>query len=200
MVAQPHHNPMRPIPQVGTFARVNATIADLQQLPNDGYRYELVRGVLLRIPPPKRLHGVICHRIHMRLDVYCVAHHIADDRVLENIGYNLTGNDPSETVMAPDISFAQEAANLAPDAPYEQTPPLLAVEVASPSKSRAFMADKVAVYLRAGVQMVWVVWPEKQTVDVWTTGGVLTLTKQDTPDGGKVLPDFTMIVGEIFPQ
>jgi Uma2 family endonuclease len=134
MVTQPSNPVVQPEPAAASV-RLAATIADLAQLPDDGFRYELVRGVLLRMPPPKRLHGVICHHLHKRLDAWCAAHGLADDRVEENIGYNFTGDAPNATVLAPDISLAQEATTLVADAPYETTPPLLAVEVASPSKS-----------------------------------------------------------------
>lgn len=198
MVAQPSDPEIQPESPAASV-RLAATIADLAQLPDDGFRYELVKGVLLRMPPPKRLHGVICHRLHKRLDAWCAAHGITDDRIVENIGYNFTGEEPNATVLAPDISFAQKATTLAADAPYETTPPLLAVEVASPSESRTYMADKVAIYLRGGVQVVWVIWPEGRTVDVWTQAGLVTLSEHDTLTGGTLLPDFALMVAEIFP-
>ena len=102
--------------------------------------------------------------------------------------------------MAPDLSIAQDVAVPDEGAPYEQTPPLLVVEVVSPSESRAFMGDKVAIYLRAGVHLVWVVWPDKRTVDVWDETGMHTLAETDTLDGGTLLPDFSLLVREIFPE
>ena len=40
-------------------------------------------------------------------------------------------------------------------------------EVSSPNQFRPEMFDKVKVYLGAGVQLVWVIWPARQQVDVW---------------------------------
>jgi len=35
------------------------TVQDLLATPDDGHRYELVRGEILRMPPPKGEHGAI---------------------------------------------------------------------------------------------------------------------------------------------
>ncbi len=184
--------------QVGAFLRVNATIADLIQVPTDDYRYELVRGVLLRMPPPKRLHGIICMRLGARLADYCRAHGI-EDQLADNVGYDFTGTEPGATVLAPDLSLAQPGAIPGEGDPYEKNPPLIAIEVVSPSETRAYMADKAAIYLRGGVQQIWVVWPDNHTIDIWTPSGITTLTEQDTLTGGTSLPGFSVAVAEIFP-
>jgi Uma2 family endonuclease len=193
MVAQPAYTP------VGSFMRVGATIADLAQMPQDEYRYELVRGVLLRMPPPKRLHGIICMRLGVRLADYCRAQG-REDQLADNSGYDFTGSELEPTVLAPDLSITQDELVPASDAPYDIIPPLIAIEVVSPSETRAFMADKTAIYLRGGVEQVWVIWPDTRTVDIWTSAGMQTLTMHDILTGGAALPGFTLPVAEIFPD
>jgi Uma2 family endonuclease len=193
MVAQPAQTP------VGSFMRVGATIADLAQVPQDEHRYELVRGVLLRLPPPKRLHGIICMRLGARLADHCRALG-QEDHVVDNAGYDFTSSEPAATVLAPDLSITQpDAAIPIEGAPYDTTPPLIAIEVVSPSETRAFMADKTAISLRGGVQQVWVIWPDTRTVDIWTSAGMHTLTEHSTLTGGAALPGFTLAVADIFP-
>lgn len=184
--------------QVGTFLRVDATLTDLAQLAPDDSRYELVRGVLLRMPPPKRLHGIICMRLGARLADYCRAHGL-EDQLADNVGYDFSATEPAATVLAPDLAFAPSGAIPAEGAPYETTPPLIAIEVVSPSESRPYMADKAVIYLRGGVQQVWIIWPDKRTIDIWTASGMRTLAEGDTLAGGTVLPGFTVAVAEIFP-
>ena len=38
---------------------IRKTFDDLMATPDDGYRYELVRGEILRMPPPKGEHGYV---------------------------------------------------------------------------------------------------------------------------------------------
>jgi len=47
---------------------------------------------------------------------------------------------------------------------------------------------------------VWVIWPDTHTVEIWTNTSMHTLTKDDTLDGGPILPGFTLLVAEIFPD
>ncbi len=84
--------------------------------------------------------------------------------------------------------------------PYGKVPPLLAVEVASPSDSRLYLADKAQLYLGAGVQIVWVVWPDTQTVDVWTPPALqVTRHLQDTLNEGSLFPGLAIPIADIFP-
>jgi Uma2 family endonuclease len=58
---------------------------------------------------------------------------------------------------------------------------------------------KIAMYLDAGVQLVWLIDPAFQTVTVFRPDATpAKLTVGDTLDGGDVLPDFTVPVAEIF--
>jgi Uma2 family endonuclease len=63
------------------------------------------------------------------------------------------------------------------------------------------MAAKVERYLRAGVRLVWVVWPRWQQVDVWHLGDrqpARTLGVGDILDGENVVPGFTYPVANLF--
>ncbi len=52
------------VPDVGPM-----TADDLLKLPDDGWRYELVGGVLIRMPPPGFKHGDIA----LELEASCVS-------------------------------------------------------------------------------------------------------------------------------
>ena len=54
---------------------------------------------------------------------------------------------------------------------YVSVPPVLAVEVLSPANRKTRIAQKVEIYLAAGVLSVWTVDPKRQTVSVHTTQG-----------------------------
>lgn len=105
-------------------------------------------------------------------------------------------------VREPDICFV----------PWERVPPVgfpnrtidsviptLAVESLSPSNTRKEMILKREVYFQAGVELVWMVDPDSETVEVYTSESDFTkLTHTDSLDGGTVLPGFSLPVARIF--
>jgi Uma2 family endonuclease len=105
-----------------------------------------------------------------------------------------------DTVLIPDLSFVR-AERMPPrneQIKYFRFPPDLAVEVLSPSNRRVEIDRKIAIYREAGVPLVWLVDPFKQTVEVFTATGVRSLTAADTLDGGEVLPGFSLPLAELF--
>jgi Uma2 family endonuclease len=106
-----------------------------------------------------------------------------------------------QTVRAPDVSFV--AADRAPQGEARQHVPRLApdlaVEVLSPSDGLGEAREKVAMYLEAGVRLVWLVDPMEQTVTVFRPAAAPeTLDATMTIDGGDVLPDFSTPVAAMF--
>ena len=61
------------VPDVGPM-----TTDDLLKLPDDGWRYELVDGVLVRMPPPGFRHGDIALELGSVLRVYTKQHHLGE--------------------------------------------------------------------------------------------------------------------------
>ena len=49
------------------------TLEELHSLPDDGNKYELIRGQLFVTPPPTDAHETICARLHRLLDPYVAA-------------------------------------------------------------------------------------------------------------------------------
>ena len=77
--------------------------------------------------------------------------------------------------------------------------PDLAVEVVSPSNKAGEVQAKVAEYLAAGAQIVWVIYPMTRTVAVHESQGQARfLRDDDVLTGGALLPDFRVPVAELF--
>ena len=77
--------------------------------------------------------------------------------------------------------------------------PDLAIEVISPYDLAEESLQKIHEYLHAGVQLVWVVYPEERQVYVYETPTrVRILAADDTLDGGAVLPGFQLRVDSLF--
>ena len=179
------------------IVRLNASISDLAGVPEDGYRYEMLGGVLFRMPPPQEEHGQISSLLIEALAPYCRTQGIRSYLVTD-IGYELTGGGNLPTVLAPDVSiFRQPKAR---GVTYNPQAPRLAVEIASPSQTRLYLQDKAHLYLAAGTSLVWVVWPDSHTIDVWTPPAQsVTLGLHDDLDGGVVFPGLVIPVAAIFP-
>ena len=174
------------------------TAAELMALPDDGLRYELVRGELRKMPPAGFEHGELSLDIGASLSLYVKAHNLGTACAAET-GF-LIGSDPDH-VRAPDVAFVRreraEAAGFVDG--YFPGPPDLAVEVISPSDRYTEVAEKVADWLAAGVQLVILVDPRRRSVTIHAPSQPpVTLTEQDTLDGGPVVPGWQMPIRDIF--
>jgi len=174
------------------------TADELLAMPHDGYRYELVKGVLKRMSPAGDEHG----RVGMELAIPLGAH-VKKNKLgklyLAETGF-LIKTDP-DTVRAPDIAFVRiERIEQGPGVKgYRVGAPDLAVEVVSPGDTVSEVEEKVAEWLEGGARMVWVVSPKLHTVTVYRSlTNIVTLTGKDKLDGGDVVPGFQMNVAEIF--
>ena len=173
------------------------TADELFKMPDDGYRYELVRGELRKMAPTSDAHGDISADMHLSLGAYVRANNLGRTRIAES-GFVLE-LDPDH-VRAPDVSFVRRERIEAIGRQNRFWPeaPDLAIEVISPNDRYTEVNEKVADYLAAGTRMVVVVNPRNRTVNVHTPEGAITLTISDTLDGGDVVPGWQMPVADIF--
>jgi Uma2 family endonuclease len=172
------------------------TAAELAQLPEDEFRYELLRGELVRMPPPGYRHGKRSIRIGGRFLDY------ADEfggEVTTDAGFSLR-NDP-DTLLAPDIAYVR-AERVPPEEEqdrYAQLAPDVVVEIVSPADRPGLVREKIVEYRESGVSMTVVVDAFKRRVSVYRSDGAeIELGEDDTFDGGDVMPGFRLPVAEFF--
>ena len=174
------------------------TAEELLEMPDDGFRYELVRGELIKMAPAGHIPAFYELRIGARLLVFVEANGLGRAYSASG-GFRLETNP--DTVLAPDAAFVRkERVEVVGDGDgYFPGAPDLAVEVISPSDRYTEVDEKVAEWLAAGTSMVVVVNPRNRTVRVHrpTTDSVL-LTEKDTLDGGDVVPGWKLLVADIF--
>ena len=147
------------IPHVGRM-----TIEQFEQFPiEEGWIYELHQGRILVMPGPGEEHGDIQLRLGLILGNYLAAHHLGEMRGTSC--YILTLPDASEDLLCPDLSYIVPArrASMKRQGPYTVGAPDLVIEIASPNDTHPEAATKTAIYLRAGVQLVWNIWPNTKT-------------------------------------
>lgn len=174
------------------------TADQLLHLPDDGFRYELVRGELRRMAPAGFEHGRLAINVTTPLDQYVRSHDLGVVCAAET-GFRLS-SDP-DTVRAADVAFIRQERLTAvgDERGYWPGAPDIAVEVVSPNDLYTEVEGKVTDWLDAGTQMVIVVNPRKRTVTVYRSDGSSTLLReQDTLEGGEVVPGWSLPVATIF--
>ena len=152
------------------------TVDDLEAMPDDGNRYELIDGTLIVSPAPGMRHQKVVLRLGMALEAVC----------------------PSgmEVVIAPFAVRPSETTELQPDVlvghaedfteKFLPVAPVLAVEVFSPSSVINDLNNKKATYQRLGVQNYWVIDPEGPTLTAFELDEAGVYQKVAEVEGAKV--------------
>ena len=125
------------------------TVAELDRMPDDGRRYELVDGVLVVSPRPTQIHQVVALRVASALEQATPP----GLQVVPEPAVMISSN----TEFDPDVVVVGLAT--IGDAKVT-TPPLLVVEVRSPKTALVDLNTKKAAYERFGVESYWIVVPE----------------------------------------
>jgi len=201
--------PSAPWAEIVPDAPYPLTIQDLLDWPDDdGYRYELVDGALVRMAGSGGRATVIGGNVYAALRAYARPRRLGVATPADGV-YKFPG---AETGLIPDAGY-YVAARLAvyPDqskpAPFA---PDLAAEVASPDQTPATMAAKVHRYLHGGTRLVWVLWPDRHEADVWHPADLRPHYQDMRPsttlsahtdavlDGEDVVPGFTLPLADAF--
>lgn len=175
------------------------TVEDLLRLSDNGYRHEVVEGVLVRMAGSGDLATNIAGVIFGALFAYVRPRRLGRVTPADGV-YRFQG---AETGLLPDVGFYSAA--LFPRVIDRDKPipfaPELAVEVTSPQQTGEDMEAKALRYLTGGTRLVWIVWPHSQTIDVWRGGDTRpssVLRIGDTLDGEAVVPGFSHPVADVF--
>ena len=181
---------MYPLPGLATEADLIAVNARKQGI------CELVDGVLMEKPMgyPESILALV------------LAGYIQSFVVGRNLGI-VSGADGMMRlfpglVRVPDLAFVpweRIPGRQFPTTPIAGFVPDLAVEVLSPSNTKAEMARKRREYFDAGVRLIWEVDPRNRTVAVFETSELsIVLDRTQTLDGGSVLPGFVLPLFDLF--
>ncbi|MCW2750036.1 MAG: hypothetical protein JWR83_1146 [Aeromicrobium sp.] len=155
---------------------------DLDAMPDDGHRYELIDGLLVVSPAPRIRHQETVAGMHLLLHAACPP----ELRVLfAPVDVALS----DDTVMQPDLLVARRDDFTERDLPAA---PVLAVEVLSPS-ARAFdLLLKKDRLQRAGCAHYWVIDPYLPAITTWQ------LVDGAYVDSGTATGDETLSLTEPF--
>lgn len=125
------------------------TVAELDQMPDDGRRYELLDGVLIVSPRPTTIHQFVAMRLLRVLADACPEDLCVVPEPAVELGPQ-TEFDPDLVVVRMDQIGGAKFTE----------PPLLVVEIRSPSTALIDLNRKKAAYERFGVPSYWIVNPD----------------------------------------
>lgn len=166
-----------------------ATEADVLAPPNGvKHIYELVHGVLIEKAMGYReseLALILGQLLLNFLDVHDIGIALGADGTLKLF---------PGLVRVPDICFIswnRFPEGKRPTEPIPNLVPDLAVEIISPGNTVQEMDLKLQDYFRAGVKLVWYMYPDRSEARVYTGPDRYTVVgAEDILDGGDVLPGF----------
>ncbi|TMC86986.1 MAG: Uma2 family endonuclease [Chloroflexi bacterium] len=173
------------------------TYDDYAALPDDGNRYEIVRGVLVMTPAPSPEHQDIVGEIFSALRT-----HIK----LAGLGRVFTG--PIDVDLGPKNVYQPDLVvvlNTHLDRVAEKKiigAPDLVVEVASPSTAAYDRLTKYEKYAHAGIREYWLVKPTSRSVEVLVLEGreyrSLGIFRGEQTLPSRIVPDLPVGVERFF--
>jgi len=158
---------------------------------------ELVRGEIVYLMATGHKHGFVELNVGSILRDFVKTHKLG--RVVVGEVGIYTARQP-DTVRAADVAFvSHERLAQVQSRSYLDVAPELVVEVLSPDDRWSEVKTKLAEYFVIGVQLIWVIDPQREAIFVYQTlHDVEILGLGDELTGGLVLPEFKVAVAEFF--
>ncbi|ODS30021.1 MAG: hypothetical protein SCARUB_04876 [Candidatus Scalindua rubra] len=181
-----------------TVAHKEWTEESLMSLPDNGNKYELVKGKL-KMNPAGFEHESIGLRLGGALERF-----VRENKLGIVCGSSAGYWMKSGNFRSPDVSFVGKDRLKG----FKRLPkgflkgaPNLAVEILSPSDTVEELHEKVVEYFDNGSQLVWVVNPEEQIVLVYhSQQPEKLLRKGDNLDGENIVSGFSLPVSDLFTE
>jgi len=176
------------------------TSADLELMPDNGNRYEVINGELFVTRAPHNKHQKTCGRFFTVLDIWSRVSKLGE----AEIGAGVIFGDNDDVI--PDVIWMsrEKYAVLIDDTGHFRGAPDLAIEVlsAGTENERRDRELKLKLYSSRGVLEYWIAdWRAKQIQVYRRENGVLklvvTLFATDTLTL-PLLPDFSCLISQIF--
>jgi len=183
-------------------SRELVTVEQLLAMPEDGIDRDLIRGQLKERPMTRR------SRRHAQTEAnvtFLLKNWLQQQR--QELGKVFSGEVGCILRRNPDTTVGIDVAYITAEHAARQTdvtrliegPPLLAVEILSPSDTHEDVAAKVDEYLACGVALVWIVDTHFQTVTVHRSATAPELCNvTQTLAADPELPGFSVAVKDLF--
>ena len=144
------------------------TNADLECLPDDGNRYELIEGEIYMSTAPDLIHQRTARKILVTFDKYLEQNPIGE--ILFGVGVILSNYDG----VIPDLVYlSNERRDEIATGERIYGAPTLAIEILSPGNQNRERDRKLKLklYARFGVEEYWIVDPRERSIEVYRREG-----------------------------
>jgi Uma2 family endonuclease len=168
--------------------------------------FEIINGERRKLVPTVAIHVWVIRALFRILDAFCRKEQLGE--VLQEMPYVLIyDSNWVKGSRVPDLMFFtqerwQKYTKADPD--WLKKPavivPDMVVEVISANDRYSEINEKVRIYEDDKVKLIWVIDPEKKTVDVYEDGKRLALSEKDSLTGGSVLPKLSIKLAEFFAE
>lgn len=145
---------------MATDVRRNYTFADLERMPADGRRYEILAGELLVTPAPNTRHQRVVVEITALLNAF--AKKSGGVVLVAPVDVRLSDTD----VVEPDVLYLSPMRAGAVRERFVDGPPDLVVEVLSAGTAHVDRGRKRELYRASGVREYWVVDVDERLVEL----------------------------------
>lgn len=138
------------------------TVDDLDTLPDDGNRHEIIEGALYVTPAPS-----LTHQRASRLLSAAVGAYVETHRVGELFYAPADVEFSRDTMVEPDLIVLPSTGGPLPRRWQGSDGELLAIEILSPSTARSDRQAKRALYQRERITEYWIVDLEARLIERW---------------------------------
>jgi Uma2 family endonuclease len=175
---------------------------ELFALPDDDMERWLIKGELRERPTTKRNpgHSGATAALSRLIGIWLMQQPKPRGKVYDGEAYFRIRRNP-DTNRGIDVAYASAelVARTPKGAKFLDGPPVLAAEVLSPHDQIDDVEDSVEEYLEAGVKLVWVVNPRRETVTVYRPDQLPELVNvQGELSGDPHMPGLRFCAAEIF--
>lgn len=157
---------------------------------------EIVYGELIVSEPAGKYHNRIAYKF-----IILLSNHCRDNKDLDYGGDNdgfLLRRDP-DVLYSPDAALFYKRPDSSADYPWQEFCPELLIEVVSPSNTLKNMVRKRHDYFEAGAEQVWLVYPDRKTIEVhFSDGKQVVVGEKDMLTGEGIAEGLTINVAELF--
>jgi len=164
-------------------------------LPDDGYRYELVDGVVIRSPSPTPRHQAVAMEMIRQLLLFLESNPIG--HVLHEVDLVLEKKaGGTDRVYRPDLLFVDRNH---PKGRRIEAPVGVVVEVILPDRRQFDLETKRTDYERAGVHEYWLIDPDAESMRFWRlqSGRFLEIRPTNNRFRSEAVPGFEMDLARV---
>lgn len=188
-----------PTPTTYVPTRSGMTLQDF--IAASATKFELINGERRPKLVSAALHNETLKQLHHRLQSWAEAGHYG--KVFSEAVFVLPDILDANWITGsriPDLMFIASLSTLTLQSiPLTELPDMV-VEIVSPEDKATELDEKIDLYLADGVSLVWIVYPERHKVMVYTPDAdhPQILRVEDSLEGGELLPGFRLSLSDLF--